>query len=91
MAQGSWFAFTTYHSSHVYMSLFFSYITLYIHFIPLSHLALDLLIRVLYAVILAQHHLPLPLSAHMLNPHLLCHLGRKLANEAWVPELARNA
>ena len=58
-----------------------------IHLIYTLYLRLDDYKRVFGTIVFPQHNLPLLLGARMLHPHLLRHLGRKLADEARVPEL----
>lgn len=54
---------------------------------PTSGLQLDLFERVLGTIVLSQHNLPLLLRTRVLHPYLLCHLVRKLPDEARIPEL----
>jgi hypothetical protein len=51
------------------------------------YLRLHLLVWIFSAIVLPQHDLPLLLRTCVLNPHLLCHLVRKFANEPRIPEL----
>ena len=53
-------------------------------------LYLNLLERVFKLIVLPHNNLPLLLRAHMFHPHLLRQLRRIFANEARIPEFARN-